>query len=122
MKLFLLASLVLLFSGGCATILKGSTQSINVDSNVAGAAVYVNGQMVGRTPFTGKINRSKEIRLRVEKEGYTSRTLSLDTTLEPVIFLNLFSNGAFGSTTDLATASAWKVSPNIYNIDLQKKQ
>jgi len=51
---------------------------------VEGAEVHVNGQMVGRTPFTGTIKRTNDIRLTVSKTGYTPRTISLDVSVEPV--------------------------------------
>ena len=106
----------------CATILKGSNQPLNVNSNVDGANVFVNSQKVGTTPFTGSIERQKSIRLKVSKAGYKSRTLVLDSDIEGVFWVNIFSGGGWGSTTDFATGSMWKVSPNIYNLDLVKKE
>ena len=118
MKALLCVSLLFLTSG-CASILKGSEQPVNINSNVDGAEVLVNGQLVGRTPFTGTIKRTSDIRLTVQKDGYKSRTITLDTGIEPVFWVNIFIGGVFGSTTDFATGSMWKVSPNTYNVDLK---
>ena len=118
MKILLYISLLFLTSG-CASILKGSEQPVNINSNVDGAEVLVNGQLVGRTPFSGSIKRTSEVRLTVQKDGYQSRTITLDTGIEPVFWVNIFIGGVFGSTTDLATGSMWKVSPNTYNVDLK---
>jgi len=106
----------------CATILKGSEQSINVDSNVEGADVYINGWKVGKTPFTGKIDRESSIELRISSPGYTSRTHLLDTTLEPIFLLNFFIGIVPWVIVDFATGSMWKVSPNTYILDLKKKR
>ena len=76
--------------------------------------------MVGRTPFTGTIERSSTVNLRVSKEGYQSRSLVLNSNIEPVFWINFFVGGLLGSTTDLATGSMWKISPNTYNVDLRK--
>jgi len=114
----LILSLLLTLTG-CASILKGSEQPVNINSNVEGAEVHVNGRMVGRTPFTGTIKRTNDIRLTVSKTGYTPRTISLDIGVEPVFWVNIFIGGVFGSTTDFATGSMWKVSPNTYNVDLK---
>ena len=76
--------------------------------------------MVGRTPFTGTIERSSKLTLRVSKEGYQSRSIVLDSSIEPVFWDNFFVGGLVGSTTDLATGSMWKISPNTYNVDLRK--
>ena len=110
---------MLFLTSGCASILKGSEQPVNINSNVDGAEVLVNGQLVGRTPFSGSIKRTSEVRLTVQKDGYQSRTITLDTGIEPVFWVNIFIGGVFGSTTDLATGSMWKVSPNTYNVDLK---
>ena len=118
MKVFLCISLLFL-TGGCASILKGSEQPVNINSNVDGAEVLVNGQLVGRTPFSGSIKRTSDVRLTVQKDGYRSQTITLDTGVEPVFWVNVFVGGVFGSTTDFATGSMWKVSPNTYNVDLK---
>ena len=107
------------FLCGCATILKGSDQPINVNSNVKGASVYVNNQKVGNTPFTGTIKRQKEQTLKVSKPGYETRTLMLDSSIEGVFWVNILTGGVFGSTTDWASGSMWKISPNTYNVDLK---
>ena len=106
---------------GCATMLSGSSQNINVDSNVRGANVYINGVNVGKTPFSGQIERKSSMELKVSKKGYRSRTLLLNTEIEGTFWVNIFSMGVFGSTTDAASGSMWKISPNTYNVDLEKK-
>ena len=114
-----LCSCLLILTGGCASILKGSQQPLNISSNVDGAEVRINGQMVGQTPFTGTIKRQSDVQLTLSKEGYKSRSLTLDTGIETVFWVNLFIGGVLGSTTDFATGSMWKVSPNTYNVDLK---
>ena len=109
---------LLLFTG-CASILKGSEQPVNINSNVDEAEVLINGQMVGRTPFSGTIQRKSKTVLIVQKTGYMSRSIVLDTGIEPVFWVNILIGGVFGSTTDFATGSMWKVSPNTYNVDLK---
>ena len=115
----MIISSVFLF--GCATILKGSNQPLNVNSNVKGASVYVNNQKVGTTPFTGTIERKKEQHLKVSKPGYETRTLMLDSSIESVFWVNILTGGVFGSTTDFASGSMWKISPNTYNVDLRRE-
>ena len=41
---------------GCATILGGTSQTVSVNSNVAGAQVTLNGAQLGVTPLTASIN------------------------------------------------------------------
>ena len=90
---------------GCATILKGTNQPLNVTSNVTGADVLVDGQLVGKTPFSGTIKRKKSATLRVSKDGYQAQQLMLDGSIESVFWVNVFIGGVLGSTTDLASGS-----------------
>jgi len=59
-----------IFYAGCATIVKGTSQDICIDSNVPGALVELDGVELGYTPFKGKIKRGKEARIKVSKSGY----------------------------------------------------
>lgn len=122
MKLLLAAAVagLMLFQVGCATILKGDMQPISVNSNVDDAEVYINGSKVGETPFIGQVKRTKTLStLEVKKDGYKTKKIMLDTSVEPVFWVNLLSGGVFGSTTDYATESMWKYAPSTINLDLE---
>jgi len=43
----------------CATIASGKTQAISVSSNVEGADVFLDGILIGQTPFTGPVAKNK---------------------------------------------------------------
>jgi hypothetical protein len=45
--------------GGCATIFAGGPDTIPINTNPAGAYVYVNGQVVGQTPMTLVLDRDR---------------------------------------------------------------
>ena len=64
---------------GCATIISGTTQAVSIDSNVPGATVAIEGNVVGVTPFSGKIKRQKEAIALVSHEGFTAQPLTLTT-------------------------------------------
>ena len=121
MKAISLVSVILSFVvlTGCATILSGSKQPLNVRSNVEGADVYVNGELVGKTPFSGTVKKQKSMHIRVSKAGYQQEEMILKGSVESVFWLNILVGGLLGSTTDLATGSMWQVSPNTYNVDLK---
>ena len=124
MKLFAFAIVLAGFLGlqGCATILKGSTQPLSVNSNVDNADVVLNGAKIGQTPFTGIVKRSKTAAtLEVRKEGYRPARVILDSEMEPVFFVNIISGGVFGSTTDYASESMWRYAPGTVNLDLHRE-
>ncbi len=116
MKLFSLAVLFL-FTVSCSTIINGTTQLVSINCNVSDADIYLDGVLIGKTPFSGSIPRSKKM-LVVQKEGYTPFYLALSTSIEPVFFGNIITGGTLGSTTDFATGAAYSYSPSSFQVDL----
>jgi hypothetical protein len=84
MKIFvkLLIFSLCFFFAGCATITKGTSQTITIDSNVPGALVELDGVELGYTPFTGKIKKGKERRIKVSKPGYIAGDIEMKKTKE----------------------------------------
>ena len=105
-------------STGCASIVTGGKQPITVNSNVPGAAVAVNGQQVGVTPFVGEVKRDSTAHLTVSKPGYNPQSIVLTTTLEPWFWGNIILGGFFGSSTDAGTGAMNKYAPDTYVVTL----
>lgn len=104
----------------CATVVGGTSQTVSIDSNVKGADVVVNGAMVGQTPFAGSISRGKSTSVTIRKEGYRSKTVILNTEVEPIFWGNIIVGGVFGSTTDLASEAMYKYTPASITIELER--
>lgn len=114
-------ALVLLFGmtvAACATIASGTTQAITVSCNVEGADLYLDGEQIGTTPFTGPVPKNKGT-LRVEAEGYQTETLSLSKTIDPLFFGNIILGGTLGSITDFASGAAYQYAPASYQVEMQ---
>jgi hypothetical protein len=77
LKPFALVFSVIFFMS-CATIIKGTSQEVTINSNVPGALIELNGVEIGRTPFTGKIKKHKKEFLKVSKPGYITGDLWLN--------------------------------------------
>ncbi|NGP89681.1 PEGA domain-containing protein [Fodinibius halophilus] len=105
---------------GCATLTKGTTQIVTINSNVDGAGVYLNGAQIGETPFASKIKKNEDA-LVIRKEGYKSHTLSLSKSLEPIFWGNIITGGTLGSITDWISGAAYSYSPSTYQVELYKK-
>jgi hypothetical protein len=103
---------------GCATIASGTTQTITVNSNVDGAVVYLDGEQVGTTPFTGVVRKGKNA-LRVEAEGFRGENVSLSKNLDPLFWGNILIGGTLGSATDFATGAAYQYAPATYQVELR---
>ena len=121
LKNFILISF-LFYLSGCATIIKGKNQPLSVNSNVEGAEVYLNDTKIGVTPLTANVLRKKEAGvLLVRKEGYKDHKIIIDTTVEPVFWVNILSGGVLGSTTDFSSESMFKYAPSTFYVELIKK-
>lgn len=114
-----LVSLLVLVTSGCATLMKGTTQTISVSSNVDGAEISLDGMPIGRTPFTGPVKKNKST-LVIDMEGYRRETVALSKSLEPMFWGNIIIGGTIGSITDFATGAAYQYAPASYQVDLQR--
>jgi hypothetical protein len=119
MKSLIVAGLALsgLVTGGCASIVKGSTQTISVSSNVEGAEIYLDGVKVGTTPFTGIVQKNKSA-LMIQKPGYKTSNVMLAKEIEPIFWGNIITGGTLGSITDFASGAAYQYAPATYQVDL----
>ena len=122
---FCLASLTAILFG-CAGMINGKTQMINVDSNVKGAEVqFIKGDgttiNLGATPFVGPIPRGKGGgRIVVKKAGYAEKQQIVETKMSLVFLLNFFiPSGTFSSTTDISNETMWEYAPSNYFINLE---
>lgn len=113
-----LTALTIGLASGCATIASGTTQSISISSNVEGAELFLDGELIGTTPYTGEVAKGKSS-LRVEAEGYRTETVVLSRALEPVFWGNIIIGGTLGSITDFASGSAYQYAPATYQVELQ---
>lgn len=114
-KTIVLAALLLSISltTGCATILKGKTQKVNIaTSNNKQITVTVDGK-TAQVPGVVEVKRREaELVISTKEPGCTPQTVAANE-VESAFWVNILSGGAFGSTTDYATESMWKYDENI---------
>ena len=114
-KTILALSLAALLTG-CASIISGTSQAVTIDSNVQGATVAIEGNLVGQNPFSGKIPRKRESVALVSKPGYTAQPVVLTTSFNPVAILSIVWDY---STTDCLTGACWEYAPSTYYVNLR---
>ncbi len=56
--------------GGCATIFKGSSNPLAVNSDPENAKVFINGEYVGRTPLKIRLKGDKHYNIEFQKDGF----------------------------------------------------
>lgn len=106
---------------GCASIVKGSTQSISITTNVDGATLFLDGVEIGTSPFLGIVKKNKE-ELKIVKDGYRTETIVMSKTLEGLFWGNIIIGGTLGSITDFGTGAAYTYAPATYQIDLKANE
>jgi TolB-like protein len=114
-----LAGLVLAFQlAGCATIISGTNQTIKVASNPSGAAIFMDGVQVGKTPVNLYVTRASMHKLILKMDGYDDFHQPLDGSLggaflyadAPLVLV-----GGVGLVTglvDYLTGAAYVMSPD----------
>jgi hypothetical protein len=120
--LFIFASLLTLT--GCATIFGNNTRAVRVDSNPAGAEIFVDNQRYGVTPavitLPNYIYGGKSVTLK--KEGYHEQTMMLNSQFQPCALFDILFWPGF--LIDGATGNIVKIDPanlNLYST-LQQKE
>jgi len=109
--------LIAITLSSCSTLLTDKNEPLYVNSNVQGAEVLINNQMMGVTPLQTTVRRRSKIEVMVRKEGYVTRTSFVDTKIDPMFWLNLFTYTA-GSTTDFLNDTMHKLDSNSIYIEL----
>ncbi len=103
------------FLGGCATILSGNTQKINVTTEPGKKyTASVDGQKF-TVPAVIALTRENKDKVMTLDECPDQKVL-LHKEVNPVFFVNILSGGAFGSTTDFASGSMWKYQPENVSV------
>ena len=90
--------------GGCATIMAGGPDRIPVSTNPPGAAVYLDGVMVGQTPLMLTLDRSRSNgQIRIEMQGFAPVILTRSKDINGWFWANLCLGGLIGIVVDLIT-------------------
>jgi hypothetical protein len=111
------STIALFLIPSCATIVSGTSQAVTIDSNVPGADVMIEGNLVGVTPYSGKIKRQREAIAIVSADGHVSQPIALTSSYNPVAILSILWDW---SLTDFLTGAIWEYAPNSYYVNLKQ--
>lgn len=132
---FFTLALIALVATGCASIIKGSAQSVTFKSEPAEAKLIITDVRegkdihVGTTPFTTSLKRGTgyfkkaKYKVTIEKAGYTKEQVLLEGSLGGWY---LAGNLLFGALigwfiVDPATGAMWTLDPKDVTVTLKKK-
>ena len=115
-KIALIVALAIL-STGCSTIIKGTTETISVNSLEKGTVISVDGAPRGVDAASVSLKKGKTHSLRAEKPGCSSVTTETTETFDPTSLLGILIDfGIFSIPIDLMSGAAWKVEPTTYTL------
>ncbi|MDE2797924.1 MAG: PEGA domain-containing protein [Gemmatimonadota bacterium] len=109
---------------GCATLFKGSSASVTINSSPSSANVEIkrtDGVVLqqGMTPMTARLNKGKEYAVAISLDGYETQTVPIvKDGIETVAFCNLGSIPFWA--VDYVTGSMFKLAPLTINVQLKE--
>ena len=110
---------------GCASIISGRTATVQFNSNPSDAQVVIHDKhgkqvIATRTPASVELRRKDKFiwparyTATIEKPGYKTATVPIDSKINPWIVGNVVVGGVIGLAVDNATGAAWK--PKVASI------
>lgn len=119
MKKSLLTVSCIAFLSGCASIVEGDYQTINIATsngkNVEASIFAKNGEQKIQLPGVVTVRRDKQnLTITVKEDACVNSTTTVSSSrVEPWFWGNLLTGGIFGSTTDSMTGDMWAYDDNI---------
>ncbi|PKL85953.1 MAG: hypothetical protein CVV22_05315 [Ignavibacteriae bacterium HGW-Ignavibacteriae-1] len=112
-KLFAIIIIIGILLNSCATLTKGSSEWVTFNSDPPAAKVYVNGHLMGTTPFDIKLKSNKSYFVVYKKNGFENRTVYLTSSIGagyiildiPLVFIPFIID---------ATTGAWYILDETY--------
>ncbi len=116
MKKFIAIALAAAALGGCATVTRGTTSQVQINSEPSGAAVRTSLNQTCTTPCTLQVSRKDEFAVTFSKPGYTDEQVEVKTQIAGSgaagFAGNILVGGVIGMGVDAATGSTLEHVPN----------
>ncbi len=106
-------------TSACATIVKGTTQTIPVSSNPSGADVVVDGSVLGQTPVDLELKRKTNHLLTIQMDGYQPQTIPITKNVGGAVFGNILAGGLIGWGVDATSGAQYNLSPKTIFMTLE---
>jgi len=110
-------------SSGCATVTRGTTQAIHINSSPTGAAVNIDGSQRGVTPFSIELARSRDHNLKFSKKGYLDATFTVRRKFSGSSLTgNILLGGLPGMAVDALSGAAYDLKPETVLVTLKPQE
>jgi uncharacterized protein YceK len=116
----LLVFFLLSLLSGCATIVHGTTQDINITTDPSGADLNVDGSEHYKSPAKITMKRKEDHMIEVAMEGYQKETVNIKSVISGAVAGNILAGGIIGWGVDAASGGQYRLVPE--NVDLRLHQ
>jgi len=103
---------------GCATIIKGTSQSIPVSSDPPAADILVDGKLMGQTPKTLALKRDKNYLITLQKTGFEQESVPVVKDIGGAVWGNVLAGGLIGWGVDAASGAQYNLLPPSVSVKL----
>ena len=114
-----------LLTSGCATITRGTTEVLVVETTPAGADVELSNGMRCKTPCSLEMKRKSNVVVDISKEGYESVRVNVLSQISGAgaagMAGNVILGGVIGAGVDAATGATKQLKPNPVQVTLVAK-
>jgi hypothetical protein len=107
----------LAISSGCATIVYGTTQDINITTDPPGADLNVDGSEHYKSPAKITMKRKEDHMVEVTMDGYQKETLNIKSVMSGAVAGNILAGGLIGWGVDAASGAQYRLVPE--NVDVR---
>ncbi len=111
-----------LIFASCATLFKGSTDDVSFSSEPSEAKVYVNGNLLGKTPVQLELKSKNSYTIEFKKEGYETKTVLLNNSVGAGWIILDVLGGIIPVIIDAATGNWYELDQEHVNAVLEKQQ
>ena len=109
-------------TSGCATIVNGTSQKIQVTSEPVGATVLVDEISSCSTPVKLRLERRRDHTIVFSKDGYESQTIKLVHVISEAVAGNTLCWGPLGWAFDICAGTQYKLQPSPVHVVLKQSK
>ena len=106
-------------TSGCATVIKGRSQTVPVNSDPPGAEIIVNHAPMGVTPAQLELRRKDDHLITLEKTGYAPASVPIVKSVGGAVWGNILAGGLIGWGVDATTGAQYNLKPETVFVRLR---
>jgi hypothetical protein len=122
MRMFMGAAALLVcvwFSGGCATIVNGTSQTVAINTVPAGALLHLDDGTSFTTPASLKLKRNRDYTITFTKDGYHPETRLAGRTASWWLAGNILVGGIIGLAIDVISGGGYRFHDEEVTVNLR---